>query len=103
MLKKGKWMKKLLFLLMFALNASIISACPSCFGWDHQRKLRRQATDVQACNCNCQQQYHTKPTDNDKKGGHWCRMCQHRFIPTDPLQKSQISHTLTSKTSGLIR
>jgi hypothetical protein len=95
-------MKKLLFLIIM-LNASLISTCPSCIGWDHQRKLRRQAVDIQTCNCDCQRQYHTTPADNDKKGGHWCRMCQHRFIPMDPLQKSKVPDFLTSQNSDLLK
>jgi AhpD family alkylhydroperoxidase len=95
-------MKKLLFLI-FVLGASIINACPSCIGYDHQRKLRRQAADIQQCNCDCQRQYHTTPADNDKKGGHWCRMCQHRYIPSDPLSKSKIPDFLNPETSDLIK
>ncbi|MBP6892675.1 hypothetical protein KBB68_03795 [Candidatus Babeliales bacterium] len=91
-------MKKLLFLI-FVFNTMLIDACPGCFGYDHQRKLRRQAADMQQCNCDCQRQYHTTPSDNDKKGGHWCRVCQHRYIPTDPLLKSKISNSLNSQTS----
>ena len=92
-------MKKIIWLLLSI--TSIIDASPSCIGWDHQRKLRRQAADIQSCPCDCQRQYHTTPADNDKKVGHWCRVCQHRFIPYDPLSKSKNPSFLNPQTSDL--
>lgn len=82
------------------ITTAIIQTCPSCIGNDHQRKLRRQAADVQNCPCDCQKQYHTTPTDNDKKGGHWCRRCNHRFLPYDPLLKTKNPKFLTPETSN---
>ena len=95
-------MKKLFFLVIMSITA-IIQSCPSCIGWDHQRKLRRQAAEIQSCPCDCPRQYHTTPANDDKKGGYWCRVCNHRFIPRDPLEKSKIPDFLNPKTSDLAR
>ena len=93
-------MKKILF-LFFVLGTSIMNGCPTCIGYDHQRKLRRQAADILNCQCDCQKEYHTTPADNDKKGGYWCRVCQHRYFPSDPLFKSKKPDFLNKKTSEI--
>lgn len=95
-------MKKIILLCLISIG-SLINSCPSCIGWDHQRKLRRQAADIQTCPCDCQKQYHTTPANDDKKGGHWCRVCGHRFIPQDPLLKSKTPAFLNPQTSDLAR
>lgn len=87
-------MKKLFFSMLTFLTCmaavKTIETSPNC--WDYTgRWLRRTRMEPVECNCNCEQQYRFR---HDDKKGYRCWKCEHKLIPTNPLEIDEMSKLL---------